>query len=190
MYGIEIVVLYSIAGTINSNILQSIDRTQSLELDFYRQRRRKSVEIIFLRVFSFGLDKKLMRNLVGKSIYFGLYTRAISRTDTFYLSVVDRRLIYMLANNFVSSFVCVCKKTRPLLKKSFLSFQKRKTMKIVFARLFDKFREIYGISVDTHGGSRLHPIGYETDRFQLLGKSVRRGFGDTSSRYLYLSKMH
>ena len=63
-------------------------------------------------------------------------------------------------------------------------------MKIVFARLFDKFREIYGISVDTHGGSRLHPIGYETDRFQLLGKSVRRGFGDTSSRYLYLSKMH
>ena len=63
-------------------------------------------------------------------------------------------------------------------------------MKIVFALLFDKFREIYGISVDTHGSSRLHPIGYKTDMFQLLGKSVRGGFGYTSSGHLYLSKMH
>ena len=63
---VEIVVLYSIAGTIHHAVLQSAYAVQCFELNLPWHRRAESVDVILARVHSLGFEEELVLVFVGK----------------------------------------------------------------------------------------------------------------------------
>ena len=98
---IKEIILDGIAGTIELNIAERRYHSQRLYLNLPRQRTREPVYIEFMRKLPFRFEEKLMTLLVGKRHYLCLDRWAISGTDTFYLSIIERRVCKIIMENLV-----------------------------------------------------------------------------------------
>ncbi len=87
---IEKVVLDSITRTISFGMFQTWNSFERSKLNIDWQRRRKTIQIILLRGFTFGFEKKLVLLFVGKSYNFSLDARTIARTNAANLSIIKR----------------------------------------------------------------------------------------------------
>src|SRR5205814_3245107 len=74
---------------------------QKLQLYLIRQTRGDPVNVVFFRMTALGLQKKLMRGLVGKLHDLVLDRRTIARTGTLYPAGVKRRTMQILLDDFV-----------------------------------------------------------------------------------------
>ena len=79
--------------------LEAGDGFQNCNLDFDRQRRAHAVDINFVRVQTFGLEKKLMRGFVGELDDLVFDRRTIARADGLNLAAIHRGAVHVFAND-------------------------------------------------------------------------------------------
>ncbi len=111
----KIVVFDGVAGAEYVQIFESPDFVQRFPLYVPRQRRGKSVEIIFVGRFAFGLQKELVLILVGKGPELVFDAGTIAGTYSFDRSVEQRRTVETGAQQVVHFGRSVDQKARQLM---------------------------------------------------------------------------
>ena len=79
---IEVIVLHGISRAEDSGVLHARNEMEGLELNFHRQRRRETLEIVLVGVLALGLEEKLMIILVRENAEFVFYARAVARAPS------------------------------------------------------------------------------------------------------------
>ena len=108
----KIIVFDGISGTEDVQIFESGDFVQRLPLHLPRQRRRKSVQIVFVGRFPFGFEKELVLLLVGEGPELVFDRRAVARSDAADRAVEERRTVESAAQNGVHFGCCIDQKAR------------------------------------------------------------------------------
>ena len=98
---IDKIVFDRIAGARHYRMGKAVYRAQIGVLHRFGKRRRKSVQIHFVRLQAFRLDKKLVALTVGEPHYLIFDGRAIARPDPVDFSAVQRRKPDVFADNAV-----------------------------------------------------------------------------------------
>ena len=80
--GRKIVVFYGISRSVDVQIFESVDLMQRFPLHLPRQRRRKSVEVVFVCRAAFGLEEQLVLFLVGERAEFVFDRGTVARPYT------------------------------------------------------------------------------------------------------------
>ena len=111
----KIIVFDGISGTEDVQIFESGDFVQRLPLHLPRQRRRKSVQIVFVGRFPFGFEKELVLLLVGEGPELVFDRRAVARSDSADRAVEERRTVESAAQNGVHFGCRIDQKARQLM---------------------------------------------------------------------------
>ena len=113
--GWKIVVFDGIARAIDVEVFESPDFMQCFQLYFPGQRRRKTVEVVFVGAASFGFEEELVLVFVGECTQFVFDARAVARPDSRYRPVEQRRAVEPCAQDVVHLGRRVDQKTRELV---------------------------------------------------------------------------
>ena len=111
--------------------------------------------------------------LFGEADYFILYARAIARTDSVYLSGIERRAVEVRENNFLRLLPCVghIAFARVL---HFVPARERKRHYILIAELRFELFGLNASAVDSRGRARLESAQRESEGFERLRQLGRR----------------
>ncbi len=131
-----------------------------------------------------------MLGLVGKGHYFGFYTRAIARTDALNLPVVKGRIRKPLTQLVVRALVCIYNMAVPLLKLAHHIRQVRELVIVILKLLHGSSAPVNAPTVDSHRCSGFHPVGTESQRLQLPGKTYACRLGNSASGHLNPAYVH
>src|ERR1700744_569903 len=101
--GREIVVFDSIAGSEHANLFESRDLAEGFILYLFRERGRKSVDIYFHGVPTFGFDKELMSFSFREAVDFVFDAGAIAWSNAFDTTGIHRTAVKTGFENIVNS---------------------------------------------------------------------------------------
>src|SRR5713226_3916908 len=100
--GIDRIVFNGVAGTEHLRVLEAGNGFDDRELHVNRERGAHAVDVNLVRVHAFGLEKKLVRMLVGKFNDLVFDRGTVARADRVNLAAVHRGTMDVLANDAVS----------------------------------------------------------------------------------------
>src|SRR5262249_21757239 len=101
------IVFDRVAWTQHDGVLEARQRANELQLHVARQRRREAVHVDFARADALGLEENLMAFLVRKANDLVLERRAVPRPDPLNLTIEQRRLREVRANEIANPIVGV-----------------------------------------------------------------------------------
>ena len=139
---IKEVIFDRVPGSVEHDILQAFDGFQSCQLYLPRQTAGEAVYIILITIHTFGLQEDLVRFLIGKGNNLGLYTRAITRTDTLDLSVEKGRICKSCTQCVMRLCIGISDPTRHLFEFPLHAIQIAELMPIVISVLTNEFIEM------------------------------------------------
>ena len=144
----------------------------------------------FLRSLPFWFEKQLVFCFIGKCHYFCLYTGTIARSDTLYLTVIQRRIGQTCTQYIVYLFIRINSPTTTLFQRTRLEIEERKLVKIVLSPLLGRLLEMNTPAIDSNRCSRFHASGGKTQLHELFGNTVRCRLRDTPPLQSGTTDMH
>ena len=170
--GREIVVLDGVARAVDTGVLEPADGVQSLDLYLVWQRRRESVQIVFVRVASLGLEEELVLLLVGECAQLVLDAGAVSRADAADGAVEEGRAVESAPQYGVNFGRGIDQIAVHLLLNGLYVRREGEFGRCAVTLLPLDGREVDGAAVDTCGCAGLHAAGLEAHGAERFGYAV------------------
>ena len=109
---VEEIVLYGIAGTVDTQFLERRNLPQRLYLYLHWHRRGEAVKVHLIGVRPLRFEEEWVGVLVGECHQLCLHRRAVARADRLYLSVEKGRILQSGAQHIMTLAVCLCRPAR------------------------------------------------------------------------------
>ncbi len=166
------------------------DAVQGLPLHLPRERRRETVEVVFVRRAPFGFEKELVLLLVGEGAKLVLDRGTVTGSDALDRAVEERRAVEAAAQRVVHFGRGVDQKAWKLVANGRRIGRKREFRRIRVAVLGLQRFEIDGSRIESGRGAGLHAADFEACRTQIFGDSVRCGIARATSFGLLRAAVH
>ena len=187
--GVEKVVFDGIARTVHHNVAEARYALKSLNLHIHRQTRRKAIQVKLVSFHSLGFKKQRVVVTVGEGYKLSFDARAVTRTDTLDLAIVEWGVGQSRTQHLVHLGVGVGSPARQLRQRAHRT-DVRKAVVIRLARLHSHFVEMHRTFVNAHRRSRLHACRANAQAVNTFGQESRSRFGASSAAHLFATNVH
>src|SRR5580700_9642598 len=165
-------------------VLETCDGTHELLLYIEGQARGYPVRIHLMGVEPLGLDKDLMRALIGEANHLVLNRWAIARTNPLNHSREHRGAVATRPDYVVCALVCLCYETINLLRVFISSPNERNDRWRLIARLRGHHRIVDGAAIQSRWSAGLQTAHAQRQLAQPRGETLRGWIAAAAARIL------
>src|SRR5262249_52067337 len=183
------VIFDSIAGTQYLYVCETRYGSNELDLYLFGQARGNAVRVDFVRVVALRLQKDLMPGLLAELDYLVLDRRTVARTNAFYVSAVERRLVQVAPDHIVHRFGGVPDEALHLTARDLLGLE-RKRHGFGIAGLSLKLAVVDRAAIETRRCASLQPTCIEPDTPHTLCKPDGSRFPGAPRSERFLSNVN
>src|SRR6056297_1578035 len=179
---VQVIVLDRVSWPRDMRVLKTAHGSHKIELHIKGQACGNAIRVEFRGGQTFGLNKHLVRVLVGKAMNLVFDTRAVARTNAFNYTGKHRRPVKALANNVVGAFVGVCDPAATLFRVLPGASHERHGRSRIITPLFLQARKIHAARINSRWSTGFQAFDPQRQLAQALCKGHRRRIASSASR--------